>query len=410
MNRTKLYFRIAGILFVLFIITGSHSSLAQITNSTVTPPITKDTTIAAKKEQGFLSLLSRLFHKNEKKPPKDTSSAANKKSKQFDSIATAKKKLPKLLEFTMGGVTYTSLYTQGVSFNTGVSGMYNIAHIFQGFDIYGLPIKAEATGVMNNGQFDKDYSSYSVSFDGPAFLEKLRQRALNNLTNAQADQRALSSKTHVNLADSMNSFESVRQQINSPSYQADLDKAKTQLTTSEDSLKKNPNMDTTQLHGLRQKLAAAEQLEQRYNQLFAMKKNYSSLASSDTAVTNNENRYERDKALLNNPGGIEKALMGSKQLSGAEKFLSGIQKFSIGLNGEEISEFTLHNFMMKGVDVAYKAGDVYISGGYGKEQAVINPYLMTGVNVPVYNRTVEYGRVGIGSAQSSNLYAGIANK
>ncbi|HXB13932.1 MAG TPA: hypothetical protein VNZ45_18225 [Bacteroidia bacterium] len=411
MHKAKIYSILLPVLLLLLFTAANHDAFAQKSDTVKVVSVHKDTlkhndtNLIAKKEHKFLGFLSGLFHRYTKKTNQDTSAAAKKNAKRNDSIAAVHKKLPKMFDFTKGGITYTSLYTQGVSLNTGVSGLYNIAQVFQGFDIYGLPIKAEATGVMNNGQFEKDYSSYSISFDAPAFLNKLKQRSLDNLTNVQADERAISGKQHVSLADSMNSFESVRQQVNSPSYQADLDKAKTQLAIDEDSLKKNPNMDTTQLHGLKQKLAAAQQLEQRYNQLFAMKKNYSSLASSDTAVTNNENRYNKDKALLNNPGSIEKTLMASPQLSGAEKFLMGFKKFSIGLNSEDISEFTLHNFMMKGVDIAYKAGDVYISGGYGKEQAVINPYLMTGVNVPTYNRTVEYGRVGIGSAQSSNLYA-----
>ncbi len=143
-------------------------------------------------------------------------------------------------------------------------------------------------------------------------------------------------------------------------------------------------MDTTKLHKLRQKVAAFQQLEKRYNQLFAIKKNYNSLNSKDSSATALEKdgsvlekeggKLEKDASLLNSPEGIEKILSQNHQLSGAEKFLMGFKKFSIGQSNPEISEFTLHNFMMKGVNIKYKVHDVYITCGYGKQQAVVNPF------------------------------------
>ena len=270
----------------------------------------------------------------------------------------------------------------------------------------GLPLQAEGTAVMDNGTYEKAYSSYSVSFDVQTYLSQLRQRAMSALTNKEAAIKDGSLKQHMNLSDSMNTFESVRQKLNSPDYQADMDVAKKLEAKEQDSLGKSPNMDTTELHGLRQKVLAFEQLEKRYTQLLNIKKHYSSMESAnDTAVTNNEARYNKDRAALNGSSdNVEKELLDNKMLSKPEQFLMGFQKLSIGNNSEEISQLTLHDFMFKGGDVAYKAGNVYVSGGYGNEQAIIDPYLLTGVNVPTFKRTVEYLRMGIGSAQSSNTY------
>jgi hypothetical protein len=351
------------------------------------------------KERSFLSFFTRLFH-NPVKKNQDTCKAKHK-----DSLAVAKKEPKKLFDLNKGGITYTSLYTQGVSLNTGVSGLYTLAHVQQGFDAFGLPLQAQATGVMDDGQFERNYSSYSVNFDVQTFQEGLRQRALNSLTNQEANTRNLLSKGHINLTDSMNAFESIRRKINAPDYVVEENICKGQLQKDEDSLKKNPNADTTELHGLKQKMTMFEQLKNRYEQLLAIKRNYSSIASKDTVLTNNEARFEKDKQSLSNPDNVKKLLSNSGELSGYEKFLMGFQKFSIGVNSEEISQFTLHNFVMKGVDIGYKVNDIYVLGGYGHEEAVVNPYLMTGINVPTYNRTVEYARVGIGGPEESNFYA-----
>ena len=83
----------------------------------------------------------------------------------------------------------------------------------------------------------------------------------------------------------------------------------------------------------------------------------------------------------------------------------GVQKFSIGQSGEELSEFTFHSFMMNGINIGYKSDGIYTYVGYGKEVAVVNPYLMTGVTIPNYNRTVEYVRTGEGPEDGSNIYA-----
>jgi len=406
-----------------------------------------------------------MFHLPAKKEKKDTTKTTGKKA---DSTKTAIKvpHIP-ILKFTQGGITYTTLYTEGVNLNTGVTGMYQLAHVTQDFNVVGIPIMAQATGVMNNGQFMKDYSSYSIGFDSKAFLSALEKRAQNGALNKIATERShLPSGQHMNLTDSMKAFDSVRAKLTSPSYQAEttacenrLKKMQDSISKSEDkqlikdikkdtakmdksirdslkkdekkeqksdtlanapkqdslsksikkdSLSKTIKKDTTELHNLRQKVALYEKLERRYEQLFQLKKNYSKLTQADSAEKKEEGQYDKDKASLNNPDNAIKALEQNKMLKPYEKFLSGFQYINIGHINEEVSEFTLHNFMMNGIAIGYKTtGDIYLSGGYGKEQAVINPYLLTGVNLPTYNRTVQYGSVGFGSPKESNLYINV---
>ncbi|HTA81716.1 MAG TPA: hypothetical protein VK783_02200 [Bacteroidia bacterium] len=433
----------------------------------------------AKKKQGFSLFFAKLLGKYKIKVPKDTGIANKKKS---DTTKPALKiPHPALLKFTQGGITWTSLYTQGVNLNTGVTGMYNLAHVFQDFNVAGIPLVGEATGVTEDGRFMKDYSSYSINFDSRTFLSALEKRAKDGEMNKLAEDRShLPAGQHMNLSDSMKAFEDTRAKLTSPAYQADIDVCKKRLQKIEDSISKseektaikdakkdtskiekgikdsvkkdsktNPGMkdslagksskqdtlnkptkqdsiakatktekdsvqnnikrDTTELHNLRQKIATYEKLEKRYEQLFAIKKNYAKLTQADSTSKNEEAKYEKEKGSLSNPDNAVKSLEQNKMLKPYEKFLSGFQYITIGRANPEISEFTLHNFMMNGIDIGYKTGDVYVSGGYGKEQAVIDPYLMTGINVPTYNRTVEFGSIGIGSPKESNLYATVIN-
>ncbi len=315
----------------------------------------------------------------------------------MDTLAAKNQHNSEPLTLTKGSVTWTSLYTQGVSLNTGVNGLYTLGRLSQGFDIYGAPIIGQGIGVFNDGRFERSYSSYSVNFDAEMFLNGLRKRAENILLNKRTMGKA------PKLSDSLNAYESLRGKMQSPSYQADENITKTRFQKEQDSLSKHPGIDTTKLHSLRKKLYIYCQLEKRYQQLFAIKKNANSLEKADTATR----KYEQEEKTLNNPANIEKLLLENHQLSGFEKLLMGVQKFSIGQSGEEISEFTLHNFMMNGFNVGYKSGDMYNYVGYGKEVAVVNPFLMTGIPVPNYNRTVEFVRTGEGTENGSNLYATI---
>ncbi len=169
-----------------------------------------------------------MFNKNKKKLQSDTSATAKKKAKPKDTATVIAKKKPHKKEFdlTKGGISYTTLYAQGVNLNTGVTGLYSLVHGYQGFDAMGLPFKAQGTGVMNNGQFERNYSSFSVDFDGQTYLSRLRQKAMNELLNKEAGAKSGLGKAptapHMNLTDSMKSFESVRTQLTSPSYQSDI--------------------------------------------------------------------------------------------------------------------------------------------------------------------------------------------
>ncbi len=371
-------------------------------------PLAKDTTIAKREEKGFLKFFANLFNKDKKKLQADTSHSTKKKN---DTIAHNKKVHIKVFDLTKGGIDQTTLYTQGINLNTGVNGFYTLTHAYQSFDALGIPLKAQGTGVMDNGQFQRNYSSFSIDFDAQTYMERLKKKALDEIMNKEAKERAGLGKPSMNLSDSLKQFENVREKLVSPDYQNDVQKATALEKKEEDSLAKNPNMDTADLHKQKQVIAGFEQLEKRYNQLFAIKRNYNKLIGKDstslkdTAIRNDEARLEKEKGSLYNPQGLEKTLFANNELSGYEKALMGLKKFSIGLCNPEISEFTLHNFMMKGVDMQYKIGDVSLSAGYGKEQAVIDPYLMTGINVPTYNRTVEFMRAGLGSEQTSNFFA-----
>src|ERR1700722_3706436 len=109
------------------------------------PPngIASDTTVIKKQEQGFFSFFKTLFHKNTKKSSDDYV-RKNKKSKS-DSVSAKKSHKSEPFEVTKGSITWTSLYTQGVNLNTGVSGLYSLGRLFQGFDIYGAPMLGDGT-------------------------------------------------------------------------------------------------------------------------------------------------------------------------------------------------------------------------------------------------------------------------
>jgi hypothetical protein len=363
------------------------------TQNTSTPKSTSDTNSI--KKQGVFGFIKHLLHPTEKKST--SNSGQNKGKGKTDTVASKNNHKPESIELTKGSVSWTSLYTQGVNLNTGVNGLYTLGRLSQGFDVYGAPITGQGIGVFNDGRFEKSYSSYSVNFDAEMFLNGLRKRAENILLNKRTMGKA------PNLSDSLNAYESLREKLQSPSYQAEENTNKSQFKKEQDSLSKHPGSDTAELHSLRKKLYLYSQLEKRYQQLFAIKKNANSLEKADTA----KRKYEQEEKALNNPSNIEKLLLENHQLSGFEKLLMGVQKFSIGQSGEEISEFTFHNFMMNGVNVGYKSGDMYNYVGYGKVVAVVNPFLMTGIAVPNYNRTVEFVRTGEGTENGPNLYATI---
>jgi hypothetical protein len=414
-------------------------------------PIKLDSVAIAKKEHAFLGVFKRMFGKYKSKAPKDTGALSKNNKKGDTTKSTVKIPHPAIFGLTHGGITYTSLYTQGVNLGTGISGLYNMAHAYQDFNVEGIPLVAEATGVMDNGQFMKDYSSYSINFDSRTFMSALEKRAKDLALNKLATEKShLPNGQHMNLTDSLNEFESVRTKLTSPSYQTEITVAQQRLkkiedslaqteekkmkdsvskdskkemkakdtlvkapkqdslmkapNSKEDSLAKKPKVDTTELHSLRQKIALYEKLEKRYEQLFQIKKNYNKLTKADSAEKSLDGKYEKDKGLLSNPDNIKKMLLANKMLSPYEKFFMGFQYITIGRSSQEMSEFTLHNFMMTGINIGYKTGDIYAAGGYGNQVAVINPYLMTGINVPTYHRTIEYASAGIGSPKESNLY------
>lgn len=382
------------LLIVVFLLLG-HAIIYAQSNPSPKNVITSDTTALKKQKQGFLGFFKRLFSVHDKK--KSTDYVRNGKKFKLDTAIARKTTKPKPFDLTKGSITWTSLYTRGVNLNTGVTGLYSLGQLSQGFDVYGVPLLAQGTGVFNNGQFQKDYSSYSVNFDMETYLNEQRNKAKNALLN-----RKVSDKIP-NYSDSLDAYESLRKKLQSPSYQAEVSATKLQFESDEDSMKKHPGSDTTELHTLRTDLYLYKQLEKRYDQLFAIKKNYNSLVKADSS----EKKYEQEEKMLNNPGGVEKVLDKNQQLSKYEHFLMGVQKFSIGQCSEEISEFTLHSFVMKGVNVGYKSDDVYTEVGYGKEIAAIDPFLITGINVPNYNRTVEFARAGEGTENGSNFYATI---
>jgi hypothetical protein len=432
---------------VLLVFVGSFNSVfAQAANPSTssTTPLKSDSIAVAKKEKHFLGFLGRMFHNPVKKEKKDSSKAVSKG--QDTTHKSFKIPSPPLLAFNKGGISWTSLYTQGVNLNTEVTGMYQLAQLDQGFSLYGVPLIAEGTGVMDNGQFMKDYSSYSVNLDTRAFLGMLENRAKNAEQSKLASDRShLPNGQKMNLADSMKSFDSIRAKLVSPSYQSEIYAAQQRFKKLEDSLSrteekhikdsagkdenavkksendslkkeqgrnkgsdslsKSKSVDTTELHSLRMKIAAYEKLEKRYNELFEIKKNYNKLSQPDSLEKSYTNKYSSDKNQYNNPDYVKNVLSHNKMLAPYEKFIMGFQYFKIGRITEEMSDFTLHNFMMNGVSIGYRVNNIYVSGGYGNEQAIINPYLITGVNVPTYHRTVEYASVGFGAPDKSNLYA-----
>jgi|GEM_PF-2102237 hypothetical protein len=455
----KRYSYIAIVLLCIFI-TIDRNSFAQSNsttgknNITTSSPVKSDSIAIAKKKQSFTNFFARLFGKYKPKAPQDT--GVSSKKKKSDTAATASKKpKPVIFGLTHGGVSFTSLYTQGVNLNTGITGLYNLAHAYQDFSVAGIPLIAEATGVTVNGQFMKDYSSYSINFDSRTFLAALEKRAQNMMLNKiAADRSHLPPGQHMNLSDSMKAYDDTRARLTSPSYQADITAAEQRLkkiqdsiankeekkvqdsakkdskaemkqdtlaktpkqdstakvpAIKQDSFPKQPKADTTELHNLRQKIAAYNKLQQRYEQLFQIKKNYNKLSKADSAENSLDSKYEKDKNSLDNSDNVKKILSENKMLSPYEKFLMGFQYITIGRSTQEMSDFTLHNFMMTGVNVGYKTGDIYASAGYGNEQAVVNPFLMTGISVPTYHRTVEYASVGIGSPKESNLYVTAIN-
>jgi len=348
-----------------------------------------DTALVKKQERDFFSFLKRIFHKNYKKPVDDYVSNEHK----HDTVSK-KKSGPPLLDIAKGSITWTSLYSQGINLNTGITGLYSVGRLSQGMDIYGLPITVLGNGVFNNGQFQRSYSSVSVNFDVETYLKRLRKRASDVLLNKNIK------SNQPNLSDSLNAYETQRKKLQSSSYQSEESGCKTQFQRDEDSLKKHPGADTTELHNLRVKLHTFEQAEKHYQQLFAIKKSYSSLQKLDTAG----NGYRKEEKILDNPGNVEKVLEENHQLSSYEKFLMGVRQFTIGQCPEEISEFTFHNFVMNGVSMGYKTDNIYTYVGYGKEVAAVNPLLLSGVTVPTYHRDVEFFRTGEGAENSSNFY------
>lgn len=380
------------LIIVCFLLLSDFTLFAQNQRSS-SNAITSDTNSIKKQKQGFFSFLKSLFGRNKQKASTDYVRKSNKNKSDTSAVKNHHKQEP--FEVTKGSVTWTSLYTKGVNLNTGVNGLYSLGRLSQGFGVYGAPFSLQGTGVFNNGQFEKSYSSYSMNFDVEAYLSGMKKRAEDVLINKRAMGKS------PNLSDSLNTFESVREKLQSPSYQAEENANKSQFQKDQDSSKKHPGYDTTELHNLRKKIYSYEQLEKRYQQLYAIKKNSSNLEKADSA----DKKYDQDEKMLNNPDNVEKVLEQNHQLNGYEKFLMGVKKFSIGQSGEEISEFTLHNFMMNGVNVGYKADDIYTYAGYGKQIAVVDPFLMTGINVPSYNRTVEFARTGEGPEDGSNFYA-----
>lgn len=394
MVEKRLYSKIFKLVLAIFIFLSSEHGVYAQSQSHSSNPISSDTSAVRKQKQGFLGFLKRLFHK--KPPGNDYVKRKNKKFKP-DTAYARKAAKPPIFKLTQGSVTWTSLYTQGVNLNTGITGIYTLGHLSQGFDVYGLPLIGQGTGVFYNGQYQKSYSSYSVSFDMETYLARLRKKAEDALLNKKVGDKV------PNYSDSLAAYESLREKLQSPSYQTEENAVRSQFHKEDDSLQKDPCLDTTELHDLRNELHLYQQMEKRYGQLFAIKKNYNTLTKSDSAAK----KYEQEEKQLDNPGGIEKVLKENHQLSQYEHFLMGVQKFSIGQCGEEMTEFTFHSFMMKGINIGYKENDIAGEVGYGKEMAVVDPFLLTGIAVPNYTRTVEFARAGKGPENGSNFYATI---
>lgn len=364
------------------------SAFAQKENS-APGTMNSDTNALQKPRSGLFAFIKRLFHK-----PSAGDYVRKNKKRKSDSTALNSSKKVEPVELTKGGLNWTSLYTKGVNLNTGVSGLYSLGRLTQGIDLYGLPFKMQGTGVFENGQFERNYSSYSINFDVDAYKSDLRKRAADILLNKKMVQKVPS------ISDSLEAFESLGKKLQSPSYQAEESTAMIQFKKDQDSAQKHPGADTAELHALRQKVNTYQQLGKRYQQLFALKLNSSKFEKEDSASKG----ISKDQRMLNNPDSVEKILENNHQISGFEKFLDGMKRFRIGNCTEEISEFTLHNFMMNGISTAYSYDGITTDAGYGKEVAVVDPFLMTGVNVPNYNRSVEFVRSGVGSEDGSCLY------
>lgn len=394
MVENNVYLKILKLILAVFIFLISEHNICAQNLPHSTNPIGSDTSVVRKQKQRFFGFLKRLFHKM---PSSNDYVKQKPKKFKLDTAYARKAAKPAIFKLTQGSITWTSLYTQGVNLNTGITGLYTLGHLSQGFDIYGLPFTGQGTGVFYNEQYQKSYSSYSVNFDMETYLANLRKKAKAALINKKVGDKV------PDYSDSLAAYESLREKLQSPSYQAEEIAVKTQFHKDEDSLKKHPDSDTTELHTLRNDMHLYEQMEKRYQQLFFIKKNYNSLEKSDSA----EKRYEQEEKQLDNPGGIEKVLQENHQLSQYEHFLMGVQKFSIGQCGEEMTEFTFHSFMMKGIDVGYKTNTISGEIGYGKEMAVVDPFLLTGIAVPNYNRTVEFTRIGEGPENGSDFYATI---
>lgn len=363
-------------------------------------PITSDTIAPKKETRKFSGFFKRLFQRFDK-----SASAHNKKNNNKADSTAKKDRQAEPFELTKGSLSWTNLYTRGINLNTGIGGLYSLARLTQGFDVYGVPITGEGTGVFNNGQFEKTYSSYSVNFDAQNYSKAMKKRAEDLLLNKRSFEKPDGKSP--NFPDSLNEYEKVRKQLTSPSYQTEETFCRKEFKKEEDSAKKNPNTDTTKLHKLRMKMTYFERMEKRYHQLFEIKKNYNRLVAAKNGDKNIEQKYSSGDKSLNNPDNVEKVLSENGQLKGYEKVLMGLQKFSIGQSGEEISEFTFHNFMMNGLNAGYRAGNIYSDVGYGKQIAVVNPYLMTGISVPNYYRTVAFIRTGLGGEENSNIYVTI---
>lgn len=411
-----------------------------------------DSSKSISKEEKHSGFLRHIFRKHEIRK-KDSLSRLSSKKKEPDSAGSNQAKAHiSLIHAGKGEISWTSLYTQGVNLNTGISGLYNLVNARQDFEVMGIPLVVQATGVVANGQFMKGYSSYSINFNSYAFIEALRKRAQSALLNAAiGKENKLKPGAHPDIADSLKEYDAVRAKLVSPDYQAEVRRCKERLGKIEDSLAENGNKDmskevhyangadssltkeayqtsidslsseknksaskdsldksvadTGEIHSLRKELADFEKLEKRYNELFELKKKYNSVAQYQSVENKDAKEIDKDKTSLENPDNIKNQLEENKMLKPYEKFLMGVQYFKIGRNTPEFSDFTLHNVMMNGVGIGYKYDNVYVSGGYGKQQAVINPYLISGMSMPTYKRSIGYGRIGIGPEQSSNIYA-----
>ena len=170
-------------LVVCILLLGESTSFCQSQNPSSNKN-SSDTNAIKKQKQGTFSFIKHLFLRTDKKP--SNNSTQNKGKSKGDTLTAKNQHKSEPLELTKGSITWTSLYTQGVNLNTGISGLYSIGRLSQGFDVFGAPINMVGTGVFNDGQFEKSYSGYSVNFGPEAYLNGLRKRAENILLNRRS--------------------------------------------------------------------------------------------------------------------------------------------------------------------------------------------------------------------------------